>query len=140
MSDQAGGASAEASQYYGTIYSYEAGYAPNGNILTHTDSVMGTWNFSYDAVDRLTTARNTAVGVSPFPYLGQYGCWSYDAYGNRLSEAMSSTPCGNNPGFVSWAHYNTANNRMTSSSVCFRQACVVEEDGLFLCGFAAASG
>src|SRR5271165_4143728 len=33
-----------------------AGYAPNGNILTHADSVMGTWNFSYDAVDRLSTA------------------------------------------------------------------------------------
>jgi YD repeat-containing protein len=114
MSDQAGGASAEASQY-GAIYSYEAGYAPNGNILTHTDSVMGTWNFTYDAVDRLSTAQNTVAG-NPSTYANQYGCWSYDAYGNRLSESMSSTPCDNNPGFVSWAHYNTANNRMTSSS------------------------
>jgi hypothetical protein len=46
------GTGADAS--YGTIYSYEAGYAPNGNILTHSDSVMGTWNFTYDAMDRLT--------------------------------------------------------------------------------------
>jgi len=38
----------------GTIYSYQipqGGYAPNGNLLAHTDSVMGTWNFSYDAVE-----------------------------------------------------------------------------------------
>jgi RHS repeat-associated protein len=117
MSDQAGGASAEASQYYGTIYSYEAGYAPNGNILTHTDSVMGTWNFSYDAVDRLTTARNMAAGVSPFPYTGQYGCWSYDAYGNRLSEAMSSTACNSNPTPQVWTTYNTSNNRISASSM-----------------------
>src|SRR5208283_5293783 len=51
---------------YGTIYSYLAGYAPNGNILSHTDSVMGTWNFSYDAVDRLKAAA--AGGGNPAQY------------------------------------------------------------------------
>ena len=31
----------------GTLYAYQVpagGYAPNGNILSQTDSVMGTWN------------------------------------------------------------------------------------------------
>lgn len=65
----------------GLRHDYEAGYAPNGNILTHTDSVMGTWNFSYDAVDRLTAA---AIGSNaPTPFQNQTASWTYDAFGNR---------------------------------------------------------
>jgi hypothetical protein len=30
----------------------QGGYTPNGNILLHYDSVMGAWNFSFDAMDR----------------------------------------------------------------------------------------
>lgn len=44
-----GGQSTDAS--YGTIYSYVGAYAPNGNVLILADSLMGTWNFTYDAVD-----------------------------------------------------------------------------------------
>jgi RHS repeat-associated protein len=128
-----GGSSADST--YGTIYSYNAGYAPNGNILTHADSVMGRWNFTYDAVDRLVTSQNTAAGASPFPYTGMYGCWTYDAYGNRISEAMSATPCASNPPLQSWANYNSANNQMTSTSyapggVTYDAAGNVLKDGL----------
>ena len=100
-----------------TIYSYNinpsGGYAPNGNILQHTDSVMGTWNFTYDTVDRLMTA--TPGGNAPTQYQNKYGCWSYDSFGNRTLEAFSIVPCsGSNPTPQIGASYNPANNRIQS--------------------------
>jgi RHS repeat-associated protein len=78
----------------GSYYSYQVGsYAPNGNILSHTDSVMGAWNFSYDSLNRLTSANASSGG-----YAGQFGCWIYDSFGNRTLEAYStasSMPCAN---------------------------------------------
>jgi hypothetical protein len=61
-------------------------YAPNGNVLEHVDSVMGTWAFSYDAVVRLTSA--TAGANAPTQYQGKYGCWTCDSFGNRTLEAF----------------------------------------------------
>lgn len=49
-------------------------------------------------------------------YTNMYGCWSYDAYGNRTAEAMSGTPCSNNPPLQSWASYNQGNNQMLTTS------------------------
>ena len=112
--DMTGGTNAEPSSY-GTIYSYQAGYASNGNILTHSDSVMGTWNFSYDAVDRLLTAQNTVPDPAR-KYAGMYGCWTYDAYGNRTMEAVSTTPCANGPVPQISATYNQANNRILTAA------------------------
>jgi hypothetical protein len=73
--------------------------AQNGNKLAHADSVMGTWNFSYDCVDRLMTAQQTASTATSQKYAGNYGCWnwSYDSYGNRTLEAFSSAACNHNP-------------------------------------------
>ena len=93
--------------------------AQNGNILAHADSVMGTWNFTYDAVDRLMTAQQTAVSPTvpaSQNYAGKYGCWSYDSYGNRTLEAVSSTACNANPTPQMWATYNPANNRITADT------------------------
>jgi len=61
-----------------------AAYAQNGNILAHADSVMGTWNFTYDGVDRLMTAQQTAYTATSQKYAGNYGCWNwtYDSFGN----------------------------------------------------------
>jgi hypothetical protein len=42
---------------YGMVYSYfvpEGGYALNGNLMAHSDSVMGGWAFQYDALNWLT--------------------------------------------------------------------------------------
>ena len=101
----------------GTIYSYavgSSGYALNSKILAHTDSVMGTWNFSYDPLNRLSTA---IAGASvPIAYSSNFGCWSYDAFGNRLWEEMSTTPCTGSPAKQSWANYNPVNNQVTSAS------------------------
>jgi hypothetical protein len=47
----------------------------------------------------------------------QDACWSYDAWGNRKSESLSSTACTSNPPRLSWATYNTSNsNRMDTDS------------------------
>jgi hypothetical protein len=116
--DMTGGAAAQGS--YATIYSYQVpqngGYAPNGNILQHVDSVMGTWNYSYDAVDRLTTAAQVLSTPTSTGYAVMNGCWTYDSYGNRTSEAVSTMGCGSNPPKASWANYNAANNRVTTAS------------------------
>jgi RHS repeat-associated protein len=76
---------------------------------------MGSWNFSYDSLNRLVSSQNTATTPTSSQYAGNYGCWSYDAFGNRLSQAISTTPCANNPPLMSWANYN-ANNQFTNTS------------------------
>ena len=113
--NMAGGAGAVSS--YGTIYSYAAAYAQNGNILAHADSVMGTWNFTYDGVDRLMTAQQTAYTATSQKYAGNYGCWNwtYDSFGNRTLEAYSATAsCGSNLTPEIGASYNQANNQIQS--------------------------
>jgi RHS repeat-associated protein len=108
-SSMTGGTAAQSGN--GTIYSYlipQGGYAPNGNILAHTDSVMGTWNFSYDAVDRLTSA--TAGSNAPTVFRGQSAAWSYDSYGNRTAQTFSNSVVSN------WVNYNPANNRITTAT------------------------
>ncbi len=81
----------------GVIYSYSVpssgGYLANGNLSNFTDSVVGTWSMAsgYDTLNRLTAVHSTSG-----PYSGGYGCWTYDAFGNRKLEAYSnatSTPC-----------------------------------------------
>jgi hypothetical protein len=71
------------------------------NLASYTDSVMGAWNFSYDSLNRLAAA---ASGTNaPAPYANNYGCWSYDSFGNRLSQAISTTPCNATPPLTSGA-------------------------------------
>ena len=69
---------------------------------------MGAWGFSYDTLNRLSTA--SAAANAPAPYAGNYGCWTYDAFGNRTMEAMSTTACTSNPAPTSWANLSPANN------------------------------
>jgi RHS repeat-associated protein len=63
-------------------------YAPNGDVLSMSDSVMGTWSYSYDDFNRLTSGSATA-GVDNGLTLG----WTYDRYGNRW--AQNATGSGN---------------------------------------------
>jgi RHS repeat-associated protein len=106
-----GGAAAQSGS--GTIYSYQipsGGYAPNGNILAHSDSVMGNWNFTYDMVDRLTTAAAGASAPTPTAFQNQTAAWSYDSYGNRTAQTFS------NGLYSNYANYNPANNRITTAT------------------------
>ena len=83
------------------------GFAPNGNVAKVIDSAVGTWTYNYDTLNRLASG---AVG-------SQYGCWTYDVFGNRQSEALSGTACNNNPPLSSWATYTTTkSNRMDTTS------------------------
>jgi RHS repeat-associated protein len=116
-SGMAGGSDSGAT--YGAIYSYQVpagGYAPNGNILQHSDSVMGTWSFGYDAVDRLTSSHQTASTSTSTQYGNMYGCWSYDTRGNRTSEAISTTNCTSSPTPQNVTAYS-ANNQISSSTL-----------------------
>lgn len=73
------------------IYSYQVpagGYTANGNIAAINDSVNGNWTYKYDPLNRLQTA-NASTGT----YANQYGCWSYDSFGNRTAESFGGTSC-----------------------------------------------
>ena len=95
------------------IYNYNTAgnFAPNGNLMGYTDLNMGQWNFEYDNLNRLTSGM-ALTGL----YQGQSTCWKYDSFGNRLSEAVSNTPCNSSPSPTNWASYN-ANNQINGYSV-----------------------
>ena len=102
----------------GMIYYYyvpNGGYAPNGNILAHSDMIMGDWIFTYDAVDRLTSAVPSYTTQSQ--YSGKIGCWTHDAYGNRTMEAFSTAACNANPTPQVLTTYNAANSQVVNSTV-----------------------
>ncbi|HEY1578784.1 MAG TPA: RHS repeat-associated core domain-containing protein [Terracidiphilus sp.] len=70
------------------LYTYavlgSAGMAPNGNILNVTDTVNGTWTYTYDDFNRLSTAVST----------GGLGCsWDYDRFGNRWHQKTYNGSC-----------------------------------------------
>ena len=78
----------------GTVYSYNlaGNYAANGSLLSVTDTVMGTWTYSYDSLNRLKTAQavpNTQTGFAP--YGGALLGWGYDSFGNYLGETLSGS-------------------------------------------------
>lgn len=134
---------------FGTVYKYAVpagGYAANGNLLSYTDStVMGTWSFQYDAMNRVATASSTTAAgqpINPYPYY----CWSYDNFGNRTTQMSSnaafssglggqnrcSTTAALGPSF--WAQYNgtingTNNNQMSSTSQNTNQSSYYDADG-----------
>lgn len=101
----------------GVLYGYvvpPGGYAPNGDIIAHSDSVTGDFGMIYDDLDRLIVAKAVSNVTAQSNYPGYFNCFAYDAYGNRLSEAMSTTGCQSSPPKDSWANYNAANNQMQS--------------------------
>jgi RHS repeat-associated protein len=101
------------------IYSYTVpagGYAPNGNLLAHSDSVMGDWGYQYDTLNRLTAAAGAATlpGGASQPYANLIGCYGYDPFGNRTLANITSGDCtGAN---AATAKYN-ASNQVTWTSV-----------------------
>ncbi|WP_213803762.1 RHS repeat-associated core domain-containing protein [Granulicella sp. dw_53] len=100
----------------GPIYSYSipssGGYAPSGNIVSYTDSVMGTWNLGYDGLNRLTSANSNTTILG-----NQYFCWGYDSFGNRTISAKSSSPCVSTPPQSLPTISYDVNNRVISTPV-----------------------
>ncbi len=62
-----------------TKYSYALSFFPNGNIQTASDVVNGTWNYSYDTLNRVLTGASSSTGLS----------WTYDAFGNRRTQTAT---------------------------------------------------
>ena len=89
----------------------------NLNQKSYTDSVMGAWNFSYDSLNRLTTAQNTAASSATPQFANNYGCWSYDSFGNRTAQAISTTACPAQPSALAPTAAYNASNRVTWTSV-----------------------
>ena len=105
----------------GAFYSWQIGsYAPNGNILSLNDSVVGPWSYAYDTLNRLTAAT---AGAGNTHYANESGCWQYDAFGNRTKEAYStvaSTPCASgandNAQLMNTPQSSANNNRLSTVS------------------------
>jgi RHS repeat-associated protein len=105
-----------------TLYNYGLTYAPNSNVATVTDSVIGNWTYTYDTLDRVTSATASTAGVGT-PW-GTYKtqCWTYDSFGNRTGEGeMAKAVACPNPvtgaDHSSWAEYNTSNQLTANSMV-----------------------
>jgi len=87
-------------------------YTANGNLAQVSDSITGTWSYGYDTLNRLSTGS-----ASSGPNNGKIACWTYDPFGNRTSESLSTTACNNNPPLTSWAAFDQSNsNRMDRTS------------------------
>lgn len=98
----------------GTIYSYSvSSYEGNGNLTNFTDSITGQWQVAYDPLNRLSTGTNSGLYSKAF---GQYICWTYDAFGNRLSESLSGVQCNSSPSPLSWANFTNNDNRVTGTT------------------------
>jgi RHS repeat-associated protein len=103
-----------------TPYEFSLTYALNSNVATATDTITGSWTYTYDTLNRLTVATASTAGImTPF---GTYKtqCWTYDGFGNRTGEGemTTATTCpspisGSDHSNV--AVYNTS-NRLTSNS------------------------
>jgi RHS repeat-associated protein len=97
-----------------TVYSYNiSSYQPNGNVQTFSDSVNGSWSdIQYDNLNRLTAATQNVSGQPT-----QYLCWTYDSFGNRLSQTVGTNPChvAFPPPATSSVLYNSLNQELSTS-------------------------
>ena len=111
-----------------TVYSYSvpgtmntscsttgAGFDGVGNICQYQDSVMGTWTFGYDTLNRLTKAVPGAN--APGAYMGTNLCFAHDPYGNRTAESQQSTACPAQETSVTPTASFNANNQVTWTTV-----------------------
>jgi RHS repeat-associated protein len=117
-----------------TAYSYSianstgvpgSGFAANGNVNNVTDSVIGTWSYNYDNLNRLTGATGQSGSYGSQAIAGVNLGWSYDSFGNRFGQTSTSNnfptswACfvgSNNPWSACSGISGTANNRMFSSN------------------------
>ena len=82
-----GGANTTANLLYSYRIPDQAGFAANGNLLNVVDSVTGTWNYTYDDLNRLKSAAATA-GY----FAGAQTAWAIDSFGNLSAQTQGGTP------------------------------------------------
>ena len=94
------------------------------------DSVTGTWNYSYDTMNRLMTGAQQFAAPGGASYVGQQLCMYYDAFGNRTQAGLQTSACpagprnAPNPTVV----YST-NNQVTNNLYVYDAAGNVTYDG-----------
>ena len=72
---------------------HPSSYDGVGNVMSMTDSVMGSWTYNYDHLNRSSSATDTTCGTGQMTL-----SWSIDPFGNRLSQSASASgtgPCVN---------------------------------------------
>ena len=97
-------------------YSVALGYYNNGNVEWSNDSVNGNWVYQYDSLNRLTGATS-ANGLTL--------TWTYDSFGNRLSQSASGTGYAPQVSFS----FTGNNNQMGAGSAIYDTAGNVTFDG-----------
>lgn len=74
------------------IYSEPLTFDSVGNVQTANDSINGNWTYTYDTLNRLTTAVSSNTGQ---------GCqFTYDSFGNRKQESAFGGSCLSPAGFT----------------------------------------
>jgi RHS repeat-associated protein len=62
-----------------TKYSYGLTFYPNGNLKSSSDTVNGSWSYTYDSLNRLLTGSSANTAVN----------WTYDPFGNRKTQTAT---------------------------------------------------
>jgi len=93
------------------VYSVALNRAGDSSLTSSTDSVNGSWTYGYDAFNRLTSAT-----ASSGTYSGATLHWTYDRYGNRLTQSAS----GSNSGSVFQESYSFASHQV--AGFCYDSA------------------
>jgi hypothetical protein len=88
------------------LYNYAVAYDGDSNVVNLTDSLLGTWTYTPDNLDRLTTAVATAG-----TYNGLTLTESYDAYGNRENQVPTGSYGGPVPSPL-LVTFNNGKNRV----------------------------
>src|SRR5271168_4796767 len=97
-------------------YNFSVGTANNGNVTAITNNRDNTrsQNFTYDSLNRLSTAQTQTTGVT----IPNSNCWGltfgYDPWGNLLSSTLSGPAgCGEPTPLSVFA---TPNNQISTSA------------------------
>jgi RHS repeat-associated protein len=98
-----------------TVYQYTASYDGNGNVSSSSDTVMGSWQYNYDAFNHVRSGTAVSGGSGSQDFTGQNLCWAYDSYGNRT--AQGQPPVGAQCSTQNTAVWVYANNNNQVSGV-----------------------
>jgi RHS repeat-associated protein len=108
---------------FSTTYSRSQSGGNNGEIVSITDGVDSgrSISYNYDALGRVSTAVTT--GSTNYPKWGL--SWTYDRYGNRLSQSVTAGTAPSNSVVV-----NAANNQITTAGYSYDANGNLTNDGV----------
>jgi RHS repeat-associated protein len=95
----------------GTVATGLRGYDPAGNVTALQDPVMGTWKFTYDSLNRLTSATGLGGSFNGINVAAAIQGWGYDSFGNRTFQGGGTAPTP-----TEWADYQPTSNIMAENN------------------------